>query len=53
MKILFKGQSALEYVIFLAAVISAIMVGMILFKSHLTNSCNTLNGRVSQLVQGG
>lgn len=53
MKILFKGQSALEYVVFLAAVISAILVGSILFKSHISSSYSNLNGKLSQIVQGG
>ncbi len=50
MKKLKKGQSTLEYVIILAAVVGAIIAVGILLKPKITNSYDTLGSKMESKV---
>jgi Flp pilus assembly pilin Flp len=45
-----KGQSTLEYVIILAAVVGAIIAVAAMFKPKLTGTYNTLTDKMSNTV---
>ena len=50
MKKQIKGQSTLEYVIILAAVVGAIIAVGVLLKPHITNSYDTLGTKMETKV---
>ena len=45
-----KGQSTLEYIIILAAVVGAMIAVGVLFKPKLQNSYGTLSGKIKDKV---
>jgi hypothetical protein len=53
MKIFLRGQSPLEYVIMFAALIGALVAVVVVFKPNLSRSYSSINGNISQLLQGG